>query len=67
MSLKKACLIVKATNSRVGSLRLPTLFGWLLLNELEKSDVLFFRNRTEKPGRVCCANAICTCSITLAS
>ena len=32
MSLKKACLIVKATNSRVGRLRLPTLIGWLLLN-----------------------------------
>ena len=31
MSLKKACLIVKATNSRVRSLRLPTLVGWLLL------------------------------------
>ena len=33
MSLKKACLIVKATNSRVGRLRLPTLIGWLLLGK----------------------------------
>ena len=32
MSLKKACLIVKANNSHVGRLRLPTLIGWLLLN-----------------------------------
>ena len=32
MSLKKACLIVKATNSRVGSIWLPTLVGWSLLS-----------------------------------
>ena len=40
MSLKKACLIVKATNSRVGSLRLPTLAGWLLLNLMRKRDTM---------------------------
>ena len=40
MSLKKACLIVKATNSRVGSLRLPTLGGWLLIYELPDQNKL---------------------------
>ena len=34
MSLKKACLIVKATNSRVGRLRLPTL-AWLVAINLK--------------------------------
>ena len=36
MSLKKACLIVKATNSRVGSFWLPTLVGWFLLKVREE-------------------------------
>ena len=41
MSLKKACLIVKATNSRVGSLRLSTLVGWLLLHNKTIVDLCF--------------------------